>query len=153
MDHAADLERLIIAAHALTRIAALETRSEAPAAQWRTLALLRDNGPLRIGELARLSRVTQPGMTKLAGAMEQAGLVIREPDPDDSRAVRVIATPEGEAAYAGWRAQFVAALLPRFSDLGAADWDALRTAADLLSRRTTGETPIRPAPGEEPSER
>ncbi|WOF21791.1 MarR family transcriptional regulator [Microbacterium betulae] len=138
MDHARDLESIIIAAHALTRVAALETRNEAPAAQWRTLAILRDHGPLRIGELARLSRVTQPGMTRLIGGMERAGLVGREPDPDDSRAVRVLATSRGNDAYAAWRVQLVDALLPRFSDLGTADWDAIRTTAALLDARTNG---------------
>ena len=80
MDHGADLEELIVAAHALTRVAALETRNEAPSAQWRTLSILRERGPLRIGELAHLSRVTQPGMTRLVGTMADAGLVSRTAD-------------------------------------------------------------------------
>ena len=138
MNHARDLESIIVAAHALTRVAALETKNEAPAAQWRTLAILRDNGPLRIGELARLSRVTQPGMTRLIGGMERAGLVAREPDPEDSRAVRVVATEDGHTAYAAWRMQLTDALLPRFSDLGPSDWEAIRTTAALLDRRTGG---------------
>jgi len=136
MDHARDLESIIVAAHALTRVAALETRNEAPAAQWRTLAILRDSGPLRIGELAQLSRITQPGTTRLIGTMAQAGLVERIGDPDDSRVVRVAATERGREAYAAWRVQLVDALLPRFADLDAGEWDAIRTTAELLTRRT-----------------
>ncbi|MGK9221116.1 MULTISPECIES: MarR family winged helix-turn-helix transcriptional regulator [unclassified Microbacterium] len=150
MDRARDLESIIVAAHALTRVAALETRNEAPAAQWRTLAILRERGPLRIGELARLSRITQPGVTRLIGGMADAGLVAREPDPDDSRAVRVAATERGEQAYAAWRVQLVEALLPRFADLSDSEWQALRTSAELLTRRMAD---ARPADGEESSER
>ncbi|MGX9347995.1 MarR family winged helix-turn-helix transcriptional regulator [Microbacterium sp. KNMS] len=150
MDRARDLESIIVAAHALTRVAALETRNEAPAAQWRTLAILRERGPLRIGELARLSRITQPGVTRLIGGMADAGLVAREPDPDDSRAVRVAATERGEQAYVAWRVQLVEALLPRFADLSDSEWQALRTSAELLTRRMAD---ARPANGEESSAR
>lgn len=150
MDRARDLESIIVAAHALTRVAALETRNEAPAAQWRTLAILRERGPLRIGELARLSRITQPGVTRLIGTMAEAGLVEREPDPEDSRAVRVAATPRGDEAYAAWRVQLVEALLPRFADLSDSEWQALRTSAELLTRRMAD---ARPADGEESSAR
>ena len=136
MDHGRDLESIIVAAHALTRVAALETRNEAPAAQWRTLAILRERGPLRVGELAQLSRTTQPGITRLIGSMAQAGLVERVGDPDDSRAVRVIATDKGREAYATWRVQLAEALLPRFADLEAAEWDAIRMTAELLTQRT-----------------
>lgn len=135
MDHAKDLERIILAAHALTRVAALETRNEAPAAQWRTLGLLRDRGALRIGELARLSRVTQPGMTRLIGTMTEAGLVERTADADDSRAVLVTATERGMEAYDAWRLQLVDALLPRFESLTEDEWSAIRTAARLLGER------------------
>ena len=69
MTHAEDIEEIVVAAHALTRIAALETRNEAPAAQWRTLSILQNEGPQRLGELATLSRVTQPGMTRLVGQL------------------------------------------------------------------------------------
>ncbi|WP_456285025.1 MarR family winged helix-turn-helix transcriptional regulator [Microbacterium sp. JZ101] len=148
MDRARDLESIIVAAHALTRVAALETRNEAPAAQWRTLAILRERGPLRIGELARLSRITQPGVTRLIGGMADAGLVARGPDPDDSRAVRVAATERGEQAYAAWRVQLVEALLPRFADLSDSEWQALRTSAELLTQRMAD---ARPANGEESS--
>jgi DNA-binding MarR family transcriptional regulator len=137
MDHARDLESIIVAAHALIRTAALETRDEAPAAQWRTLGILRDQGPLRIGDLARISRVTQPGMTRLIGTMAQAGLVDREPDAEDSRAVRVVATGRGVRAYEARLSRLVGALLPRFGDLDEAQWSAIRTTAELLAGRTS----------------
>jgi DNA-binding MarR family transcriptional regulator len=138
-----DIERLIVAAHALTRMAALETASEAPSAQWRTLTILRDNGELRLGELARLSRVTQPGMTRLVGQMADQGLVERRADDSDSRATVVTATPRGLEALQGWLQTLTDALAPHFADLDDAEWSALRTTAAVLARKTVAVEPAR----------
>lgn len=131
-----DLLRLVLGAHALTRVASLETRNEAPAAQWRTLSLLREHGPQRIGDLAALSRVTQPGMTRLVAQMADAGLLERGHDEHDSRATVVTVTPAGLAALDEWIQVLGAALAPRFSDLDADDWVAIRRAADVVDART-----------------
>jgi DNA-binding MarR family transcriptional regulator len=132
--HDQDIETLIVAAHTLTRLAALETANDTPAAQWRTLTILRDNGPLRIGELARLSRVTQPGMTRLVGTMVEQGLLTRTTDAADSRATVVEATPLGLEALHTWLLHLTSALAPRFEDLTEQEWDALRTTARVLTR-------------------
>ncbi|MEV4688668.1 MarR family winged helix-turn-helix transcriptional regulator [Microbacterium sp. LWH3-1.2] len=134
MTHDQDIETLIVAAHALTRVAALETASETPAAQWRTLTILRDHGALRVGELARLSRVTQPGMTRLIGHMTDHGLVLRTTDAADSRATVVEVTALGLEALQTWLLQLTAALAPHFEDLEPDEWEALRTTASVLTR-------------------
>lgn len=131
-----DIETLIAAIHALTRIAALETGSEAPAAQWRTLTILRDAGALRVGELAARSRVSQPGMTRLIGQMADAGLVSRGTDADDSRATVVSATPAGLAALISWREELAAALSPRFARISDEEWRAVHATASLLDTVT-----------------
>ena len=136
MQNGDDLLRLVLGAHALTRVASLETRNEAPAAQWRTLSLLREHGPQRIGDLAALSRVTQPGMTRLVAQMTDAGLLERGHDAHDSRATVVSVTPAGLTALDEWIQVLGAALAPRFSDLDADDWAAIRRAADVVDART-----------------
>ncbi|WP_454169253.1 MarR family winged helix-turn-helix transcriptional regulator [Microbacterium paulum] len=136
MQNGDDLLRLVLGAHALTRVASLETRNEAPAAQWRTLSLLREHGPQRIGDLAALSRVTQPGMTRLVAQMTDAGLLERGHDEHDSRATVVSVTPAGLTALDEWIQVLGAALAPRFSDLDADDWAAIRRAADVVDART-----------------
>jgi DNA-binding MarR family transcriptional regulator len=130
-----DIERIVVAAHALVRIAAVESHNDAPAAQWRTLSLLRSEGPLRLGALAAASRVTQPGMTRLVGQLADAGLVTRDSDPDDSRATVVTATDTGIRALDAWLVQLGDALEPRFADLDDADWAALNRVADILAAR------------------
>ncbi|WP_455132585.1 MarR family winged helix-turn-helix transcriptional regulator [Microbacterium aurum] len=135
MQHADDILRLLVGAHALTRVASLETRNEAPAAQWRTLVLLRDHGPQRIGDLAALSRVTL-GMTRLVAQMADAGLVDRGADATDSRATVVSATDAGLSALEDWLRVLSEALAPRFSDLDENEWETIRRAADIVGART-----------------
>lgn len=136
MQHGDDILRLVTGAHALTRVASLETRNEAPAAQWRTLSLLRDHGPQRIGDLAALSRITQPGMTRLVGHMTDAGLLERHTDASDSRATVVSVTPAGVEAFDEWMRVLSDALAPRFADLSDEDWVAVRRTADIVAART-----------------
>lgn len=143
MDYSADLLRLLLGAHALTRIASLETRNEAPAAQWRTLALLRDHGPQRLGDLATLSRVTQPGMTRLTTQMVEAGLISRAGDPTDSRASILSLTDAGAAALDEWLTLLADTLAPRFAHLDDEDRATLRRAADILAAVAAPAEPAR----------
>lgn len=149
-----DLQILLLAVHALTRIAAIDTQNDAPAAQWRTLTLLRDHGPQRLGDLATLSRISQPGMTRLVHQMDAAGLVARGAHPGDSRVSVVAATEAGLEALERWYEQFRAALAPHVADLSADEWEAVGVAATALSSRV-GMAPLRsraPRPSETPAE-
>src|SRR4051812_46759981 len=53
-------------------------------------------GSMRVGDLARALRVTVGGTSKLVDRIERAGLIAREPDPDDRRASRVVLTTVGK---------------------------------------------------------
>ncbi len=137
MTRAEDIERIVVAAHALTRIAALSTKNEAPVAQWRALTVLQHDGPQRIGELARASRTTQPGMTRLVGQLAEQGLVARGDDPDDFRATIVTLTESGGLALAAWREELLRALEPMFENLSDPEWAALEHASRILTSRAT----------------
>ena len=54
-----------------------------------------EGGRLRMGELARRLLVTAGGVTRLADRLEEAGLLCREPCPDDRRSIELVLTPEG----------------------------------------------------------
>ena len=131
---------LVLSSYALARIAAQEAGNEAPAAQWRVLSLLEQNGPKRVGELATAARTTQPGMTRLLGTLEREGLVLRSPVPEDSRATAVAITPEGSHALRAWRSEFRDTLAPRFTDLDDDDWRVLTRAAEILAAHTTTDS-------------
>jgi len=128
---------IVISAHALARIAAQEAQNDAPSAQWRVLSTLEREGGLRVGALAAAARTTQPGMTRLLGDLERAGLVTRSPDPRDSRAIEVHITQDGRAALGAWRDEFRVTLAPRFRNLDAAEWEILTRAAEILAAHST----------------
>ena len=133
--HTDILESLLVSTHRLTRLAAQSTGSTTPAAQWRTLSILETDGPMRIGELAAASRVTQPGMTRLLATMVEEELVTRIADRDDSRAWLIVVSTKGAQALAAWRAQLAETLEPWFGELSADDWAALSAASALLESR------------------
>jgi len=59
------------------------------------VAALREEGPLRVTDLAARESVAQPTMTVLINRLEREGLVARTPDPADGRATLVAVTPAG----------------------------------------------------------
>ena len=54
-------------------------------------------GPIRMGALAAAERLGAPAMTRTIGILERRGLVRREADPADERAVLIRATRKGAA--------------------------------------------------------
>jgi DNA-binding MarR family transcriptional regulator len=132
---------IVISAHALARIAAQDAQNDAPAAQWRVLSILERESGIRVGTLATAARTTQPGMTRLIGDLERAGLVTRTADPADSRATVVTLTDIGSDALQEWRAEFRTTLEPRFAGLDEDDWATLSRAAQILADHSTEPSP------------
>jgi DNA-binding MarR family transcriptional regulator len=126
---------LITTAHRLTRLAAHETnRTESPA-MWRTLSVLQAQGPMRLGELARQSRVSQPTMTKLVRGLDDLNWIKRIVDSDDARASQIATTPRGEQALRDWLDTLAEVLVPYFDGLTDDEEDTLRRAVDILRDR------------------
>jgi DNA-binding MarR family transcriptional regulator len=69
-----------------------------------TLRRVADGEESRITDLAAAEAVAQPSMTALVGRLEARGLVRRESDPADRRAVRVAITDAGREQLAAVRA-------------------------------------------------
>jgi len=132
------IETIIVSAHRLTRAAASITGDPISPAIWRTLSILRAEGPMRIGALAEASRVAQPTMTKLLANIVEQELVRRIADVDDSRAWLIAIAPKGESALDEHRREIGAALAPLFDDLTDVDRSALQRAARLLEQRAAG---------------
>jgi DNA-binding MarR family transcriptional regulator len=98
------------------------------------VALLRrlaDSQPLRLGELAQQLAVEASHVTRQVQQLERSGHVVRVPDPDDGRALRVRLTPLGADAVA--RVRDTGA---RGMQLALADWspEELRQLALLFGR-------------------
>jgi len=91
-------------------------------------------GPLTIGALAEAEGVKPPTMTRLVDGLEREGLVTRESDRADGRAVRVRATRNGRRVLIEGRGRRVAALAAELRRLPDRDVATLRRAAELLER-------------------
>lgn len=93
-------------------------------------------GPLSLAELAAEEQVRAPTMTRVVEALVQAGLVTRETDPRDRRAVRIEATEEGRAVLDAGRRRRVQAISERLSRLAESERRALERGVELLERLT-----------------
>jgi DNA-binding MarR family transcriptional regulator len=67
-------------------------------AQAATLEALQVEGPMRMGELGRCLGIAPSTLSRNLERLEQRGLVAREPDPEDARAIRVRLGPGGTEA-------------------------------------------------------
>src|SRR5688572_31480815 len=94
---AALADRLHSAAiHLLRRVRRVDEATGLSAARLSALSVVVFGGPTTLGGLARAEQVTAPTMSKLVDALEREGLVTREADERDGRAVLVRPTGDGE---------------------------------------------------------
>jgi DNA-binding MarR family transcriptional regulator len=110
-----------------------------------TLARLQAEGPARITGLATAEGVSQPSMTALAARLSAQGLVRRQQDPADGRAVVLSLTDAGADLLARRRADRTARLAPYLAGLSPHDQRRIAEALPALDalagalRRTTPE--------------
>jgi DNA-binding MarR family transcriptional regulator len=123
---------LTAAARALRRrfAGALEAYDVTPG-QSRALHVVVEHGPSRPSEIAEALRIAPRSATEVIDALETRGLVIREPDPGDRRATRVVPTAEGTRLAVVLAEARRAASERMLADLPAAD----RADLDRILRR------------------
>jgi DNA-binding MarR family transcriptional regulator len=83
--------------------------------EWRILATLADSGELSIGEIAELTILTQPTVSRWIDRLEGRGHVVRRVSPTDGRRTTVHITGAGQRAAA----QLVEIAKRRFDDVTA----------------------------------
>ncbi|GIE15428.1 hypothetical protein Afe05nite_72680 [Paractinoplanes ferrugineus] len=102
LDHPVDdhlVEAFLTASRVLVAVAARSLaagNAEITLAQHRALVVLAAHGPQRVADLAELLEVNSSNATRNCDRLQRRGLVRRDRDPDDRRAVRVSLTPPGE---------------------------------------------------------
>jgi DNA-binding MarR family transcriptional regulator len=106
------------------------------------LRIVATEGPLRMGALAETLGVTVATASRTVDALEASGLVSREPDPADARAVRVVATPEGKREHARRRKRFVDALERLMEELSAEERRQLAESLETLSLLLAPRSPL-----------
>jgi DNA-binding MarR family transcriptional regulator len=133
---------LVLALHRVIRT----LRREAPAASLSpthviVVAQLLASGPMRIGELATQVPCSQPTATTVVSGLEEAGLVRREPDPEDRRAIRVVATEEGRQKVFSVAHGEAEVLANRMAKLAPAERELLAAVQPILYRLASPECP------------
>ncbi|MDQ0925874.1 DNA-binding MarR family transcriptional regulator [Pseudarthrobacter sp. W1I19] len=119
--------------HSVYLVRRLDAEGQLSAAQLSTLKMLLDDA-VRVGEIARNLGVRVPSATEQIIKLERAGLARREPDPDDSRAVRVVLTAEGRAAVDSANARRNAVMAGILSSLTEQDRQALAAALPVIGK-------------------
>ncbi|MFT7137089.1 MAG: DNA-binding MarR family transcriptional regulator [Akkermansiaceae bacterium] len=89
--------------------------------QMRSLAVLSVRDGILIRELGVYAVVQQSTLNGGLDALEQGGLVVRQPDPDDSRATRIFLTDAGRDAYKRLWPQMADACKAMFAGIGASE--------------------------------
>ena len=98
-------------------------------------------GPLRLSELADRMGITAPTASRAVDGLVDLGLLERQPDPADRRAVRIDLTEPGRKDIEGRKARAAAALEPAVGQLSARDRAQL---AALLTRLADAVSASRP---------
>jgi DNA-binding MarR family transcriptional regulator len=125
------------------------------------MALLK-RGPLRQGELAEVAMLDPSTVSRHTAQLVKAGLVSRQPHPDDGRAVHLVATPAGEAVGRDLIDRRVSMLGRILSEWEPADTETLLRLLRLLndgleqhmddsSRHPPPDVAARPWPARHPS--
>ncbi len=102
------------------------------------LATLVRRGPVRPRDLAHAEALNPTMLSRVAAHLEAAGLVAREPDPEDGRACFLQATEDGAALIARLRArrtELIGERLAGLSDEHRAAITAALPALEALARR------------------
>ena len=113
------------------------------------LAIVVEDGPLRLRDLARRIGTTAATATRSTDALESAGLVERQTDPADGRGVLVRATRKGRSTQRKTRATLVILLERMLDQMGPSDrkrFIALMSDVLELVEETDRELQGEPAP-------
>jgi DNA-binding MarR family transcriptional regulator len=109
------------------------------------LAAVHRRAPARVKDLADHLHVDLSVASRQVAALEAAGYVRREPDPDDRRSQRVSTTEAGEAALRKAHERIVGVFAAALTDWSPEEIDGLTTALGRLrrdyERAVTGHTP------------
>ncbi|MHA6625192.1 MarR family winged helix-turn-helix transcriptional regulator [Pseudonocardia sichuanensis] len=121
--------RLRLVVGRLHRRIRIDGRESVPPLQLSALVTVEQHGPMRLSELARREAVSAPTMSRVLSALDEQGLVIRTPDPNDARGVQIVLSDAGAAKLAEVRSHRTALVARR---LGRLDDDERRRIADAL---------------------
>jgi DNA-binding MarR family transcriptional regulator len=111
--------------------------------QTAALATVERHGPLTPSELATIERIQRPTATRVLSALQEAGLVARQPDERDGRIIRLTITRDGTAVLKRLRSRKNAYLAKRLRGLDDDELATLERATVLIERLLESDEPTR----------
>src|SRR3954453_3764819 len=132
VDVAARLNSVSI--HLVRRARRADQALGVPPGQLSALSVLVFGGDRTIAELAEAEQVKSPTMTRIVDGLERVGLAVRQPHPQDARAVVVRATANGRRLMDKGRRSRVAVIAALLDPMPAADLSAIERAVSALTR-------------------
>ena len=124
--------RLRLVVGRLNRRIRIDGRESVPPLQLSAMVTVEEHGPLRLSELARREAVSVPTMSRVLTALDEQGLVVRTPDPQDARGVLVTLSGEGERRLAEVRSHRTALVARRLGRLDRVQRATLAAALPAL---------------------
>ncbi len=121
--------------------------------QWGPLFMLRSARASTVAELARELQTDPGAMTRLLDRLEAKGLCRRERSTDDRRVVRIVLTPEGDAAASRVPAVLAQVMNQALSGFSRAEWESLKgmLARMLANAEAQRGTEVAPTPAPSPA--
>ena len=123
-----------VAIHLVRRARQADRALGIPPGQLSALSVLVFGGDRTIAELAAAEQVKSPTMTRIVDGLERVGLAVRQPHPEDARAVVVRATAKGRRLMDKGRQSRVAVIAALLDPMPAADLSAIERAVSALTR-------------------
>lgn len=124
--------RLRLAVGRLHRRIRIDGGDSLPPLQLSALVTIAMHGPLRLSELARREAVTAPTMSRVLGALDDQGLVVRTPDPQDARGVLITLSDTGRVRLDEIRTHRTALVARRLQRLDAEQRAVIRAALPAI---------------------
>lgn len=103
------------------------------------LSTLSRNGPVPMSRLAELESISRPAATRITDRLEEKGLVVRRPHPEDRRSAVAGITPQGVALLEEGRRERTAFLARRLARMSVEDRRRLAEAIEVLDSLVEGE--------------
>ena len=111
--------RLRLVVGRLNRRIRIDGHESIPPLQLSALVTVEEHGPLRLSDLARREAVTAPTMSRVLASLDEQGLVVRTPDPQDARGVLITLSTDGAHRLAEVRSHRNALVARRLARLDA----------------------------------
>jgi DNA-binding MarR family transcriptional regulator len=122
------------AIHLLRRVSREDPATGVSPARLSALSVLVFAGPKTVSELAAIERVRVPTMSRIVAAMDDEGLLRREPHESDARAVVLHATAKGRRVLERGRELRLSLLESLLAGATPRELAIVREAAEIVDR-------------------